>query len=305
MTDVLRTPDDAFRALPGYPFAPHYLDDLPGYEGLRLHHLDEGPRDAETVFLCLHGQPTWSYLYRRMIPVLTSAGHRVVAPDLLGFGRSDKPADDRVYTFDFHRESLLRLIQRLDLRHITLVVQDWGGLLGLTLPLEEPGRFSRLIVMNTALATGDVRPNAAFYAWRAYSNAHPNMDVAALMRRASGRVSHEEALAYEAPFPDARFKAGVRAFPRLVPTHPDAPGAEVSRRARDWWGVQLHVESFMAVGLRDPILGAGPMRLLRSAIRGCPPPLEVAHAGHFVQEDAGDEVARAALDAFGLAPGGG
>lgn len=170
--------------------------------------------------------------------------------------------------------------------------------------MEMPGRFSRLLVMNTALATGDVRPNAAFYAWRTYSNTHPDMDVGTLLRRASQRISPEEARAYEAPFPDRLYKAGVRAFPRLVPTSPDAPGAETARLARSWWEVQLHIESFMAVGLRDPILGAGPMRHLRAHIRGCPPPLDLPHAGHFVQEDAGDEVARNALRAFGLLPGG-
>ncbi|MBB5233903.1 haloalkane dehalogenase [Deinococcus budaensis] len=304
MPDILRTPDHRFGGLPGYPFAPQYVADLPGYGGLRMHHLDEGPRGAAETFLCLHGQPTWSYLYRRMIPVFTGAGGRVIAPDLFGFGRSDKPAQDRAYTFDFHRGSLLRLIERLDLRNITLVVQDWGGLLGLTLPLEMPGRFSRLLVMNTALATGDVRPGPAFYAWRAYSDAHPNLDVAALLRRASARVTPQEARAYEAPFPDARYKAGVRAFPRLVPTRPGAPGAGVSRRAREWWALQLHMQSFMAVGMRDPILGAGPMRQLREQIRGCPPPLEVARGGHFVQEDAGEAIAAAALRAFGLAAGG-
>lgn len=298
---ALRTPDEAFVNLPGYPFAPHYLDDLKGYEGLRLHHLDEGPRDSGEVFLCLHGQPTWSYLYRRMIPIFTAAGHQVVAPDWFGFGRSDKPTEEGAYTFGFHRGSLLRLIERLDLRNITLVVQDWGGLLGLTVPMSMPARFSRLLVMNTALATGQVRPNAAFYAWRAYSNANPNMNVGALLSLASSRVSRQEAAAYEAPFPDARFKAGVRRFPNLVPTKPDSDGAALSREAQAWWEVQLHVQSLMAVGLKDPILGPEAMAQLRGHLRGCPPPMELPHAGHFVPEDAGDEVARAALQAFGLA----
>jgi len=134
MGAALRTPQERFTGLPGYAFAPHYLDDLEGYHGLRIHHVDEGPRDAERVFLCLHGQPTWSYLYRRMIPVFVAAGARVLAPDLLGFGKSDKPAEEGVYTFTFHREMLRALIERLDLRNVVLVVQDWGGLLGLTLP---------------------------------------------------------------------------------------------------------------------------------------------------------------------------
>jgi len=151
--DILRTPEERFADLPGYRFAPHYSEALPGYAGLRMHWLDEGPRGAERTFLCLHGQPTWSYLYRRMIPLLAAAG-RVVAPDCFGFGRSDKPADEAVYSFDFHRQSLIALIEMLDLRRITLVCQDWGGLLGLTIPMDMPQRFERLLVMNTALATG-------------------------------------------------------------------------------------------------------------------------------------------------------
>lgn len=296
---ALRTPDAAFEGLPGYGFAPHYIDDLPGFGGLRMHHLDEGPADAACTFLCLHGQPTWSYLYRHMLPVFVQAGHRVVAPDLYGFGRSDKPRDEAVYTFGFHRDSLLALVERLDLRGVTLVVQDWGGLLGLTLPMNAPGRYARLLVMNTALATGDGGPNLAFLAWRAYSRARPDLDVGALLRRACADLAPGDAAAYSAPFPDARYKAGVRRFPALVPTRPDDDGAAVSRAARAWWETQLHIQSFMAVGQRDPILGRGPMAALRGHLRGCPPPLELPHAGHFVQEDAGKEVARAALRAFG------
>lgn len=300
--DALRTPDTAFASLPGYPFAPHYVDDLPGYEGLRLHYLDEGPRAASVTFLCLHGQPTWSYLYRKMIPVFAAANHRVIAPDWFGFGRSDKPTVESVYTFEFHRDTLLRLIERLELRNITLVCQDWGGLIGLTVPMDMPERFTRLLVMNTALATGHTAWNtstAAFMAWRAYSNANPNMDVAALMRRAVSGIHPDEAAAYEAPFPDAQHKAGVRRFPNMVPTRPDTSAAQFAQRATEWWFNTWAGESFMAVGMKDPILGAGPMRALRSVIRGCPPPLEVAEAGHFVQES-GDQIARAALKAFKL-----
>jgi len=300
---ILRTPDDAFQNLPGYSFTPHYLDDLPGYEGLRMHYLDEGggrgAADAP-VFLCLHGEPSWSYLYRKMLPVFVEAGFRVVAPDLYGFGRSDKPADEASYTFDFHRESLLRLIERLELHNVTLVVQDWGGLLGLTLPLEWPDRFTRLIVMNTALGTGDVPLGPGFLAWRAYARAHPDLDVPGLLRRASPGLPDAEAAAYGAPFPDARYQAGSRAFPELVPDRPDAPGAELSRRAREWWQTQWTGQSFMAVGVRDPVLGPPAMALLRSIIRGCPPPLDIPHGGHFVPEDAGETIAMSALQAFGL-----
>jgi haloalkane dehalogenase len=151
----VRTPEERFAVLPGFDFAPRYVDDLRGFKSLRIHYLDEGTALAGArTFLCLHGQPTWSYLYRKMVPVFVAAGHRVVAPDLLGFGRSDKPVDDAAYTFDFHRSMLMRFIEALDLTRVTLVVQDWGGLLGLTLPMEYPERIERLIVMNTALAIG-------------------------------------------------------------------------------------------------------------------------------------------------------
>ena len=155
MSEILRTPDERFTGLPGYSFAPHYRDDLKGFAGMRLHYLDEGAREAGQTYLCLHGQPTWNYLYRRMIPPLVAAGGRVIAPDFFGFGRSDKPAQEGIYSFDFHRGTLIALVEALNLRNITLVCQDWGGILGLTLPMEMPKRFARLIVMNTALATGE------------------------------------------------------------------------------------------------------------------------------------------------------
>src|SRR5581483_11140566 len=166
--EALRTPDSRFANLPGFDYAPHYVDDLPGYEGLRMHYVDEGPRDAKHVFLCLHGNPSWSYLYRKMIPVFLGAGGRVVAPDFFGFGRSDKPARAPDYSFDFHRGALIALIRRLDLRNLTLVCQDWGGGIGLTLPLEFPDRFARLLVMNTMFATGEKPMSAGFRAWRTW-----------------------------------------------------------------------------------------------------------------------------------------
>ncbi len=297
MIEALRTPEGRFVNLPGYPFEPRYLDNLPGYEGLRIHYLDEGPADAEHVFLCLHGEPTWSYLFRKMIPVFVQAGNRVVAPDYLGFGRSDKPKDDAVYTFDFHRDMLMRFVERLDLQNITLVCQDWGGLLGLTLPMNMPGRFVRLLVMNTALGTGDGPLGKGFLDWRAYSNANPDLDIAKLMGRACPHLSPEECAAYSAPFPDSAHKAGVRRFPNLVPDHPDAGGAELSRRAREWWRNDWTGQTFMAIGMTDLVLGAPAMKHLRSQIKNCPPPLELADAGHFVQEW-GEEVATKALAAF-------
>jgi pimeloyl-ACP methyl ester carboxylesterase len=292
--DTLRTPEERFADLPGYPFAPNYVDDLPGYGGVRVHWIDEGPLDAATVFLCLHGEPTWSYLYRRMIPVFAVAGHRVVAPDFLGFGKSDKPQKIDDYTFDFHRNMLIALIERLDLRNIVLVVQDWGGLLGLTLPMDMPERFGGLLVMNTGLGVGDMPLGEGFLAWRAYNNATPDLPVGKLIARGTPHLTADEIAAYDAPFPDVRYKAGVQAFPNLVPDHPEAPGAALSRRARDWWQHEWRGKSFMAIGMKDPVLGTPAMRWLRSLINNCPPPMEIADGGHFVQEW-GEDIAREAL----------
>jgi haloalkane dehalogenase/tRNA(adenine34) deaminase len=293
--EALRTPDERFAALPGFPFAPHYLDALPG---LRMHYVDEGPRAAAHTFLCLHGQPTWSYLYRRMIPAFVAAGARVVAPDLYGFGRSDKPADEHWYTFTRHRDALAAFVERLDLRSVTLVCQDWGGILGLTLPMDDPDRYARLLVMNTALGTGDVPLGEGFLAWRAWSNRNPDMDVAKLLKRACPHLADAEAAAYAAPYPDASFKAGVRRFPNLVPDRPDADGAALSRRARDWLQEAWHGRTFMAVGATDPVLGPPAMSALARVIRGCPEPYVHPQAGHFVQEW-GEDVAARALAAFG------
>ncbi len=297
MTEALRTPDERFTGLPGFEFDPLYLEDLSGFEGLRLHYLDEGPAGAAETFLCLHGQPTWSYLYRKMIPVFTAAGHRAVAPDFYGFGRSDKPVDESVYSFDFHRRAILALIERLDLRRVTLVAQDWGGLIGLTLPMAMPQRFDRLLLMNTILGTGDLPLSEGFVEWRAWCRRNPDMDVAKLMGRACPRLTAEERAAYAAPFPDVRHKAGVRRFPELVPEGPDDPGAELSRDARLWLAEEWDGQSFFAVGARDPVLGKPAMRYLQRFVRNSPEPLVLSEAGHFVQEW-GEEVAAAALRAF-------
>lgn len=294
MIDALRTPEERFAGLPGWPFAPHYLARP---DALHLHYVDEGPRQAPRTFLCLHGQPTWGYLYRRMIPIFAAAGHRVVAPDFLGFGRSDKPMDDAIYTFDFHRRSLLDLIEALDLRNIVLVVQDWGGLIGLTLPMAAPQRYAGLLVMNTTLGTGDEPLGKGFLDWRAFSNRSPDMDIARLMQRSCPHLSEAEAQAYAAPFPNASYKAGVRRFPNLVPDRPDADGAALSRQARDFWRNDWRGKSLMAIGMTDPVLGPPVMRALHADIRACPPPLEIADAGHFVQEW-GESIARAALRTF-------
>ena len=301
MIDALRTPEERFASLPDFPWAPRYVDDLPGYEGLRCAVIDEGGdpgRAGRPTFLCLHGEPTWSYLYRRMIPVFLKSGARVAAPDLFGFGRSDKPTDDAVYGFHFHRNMLLALAERLDLRNITLVVQDWGGLIGLTLPVDEGfrGRLSRLIVMNTTLATG-TPPSEGFLAWRAYARANPDLAVGALIGRGTPHLSEAELAAYDAPFPDIRYKAGVRAFPERVMTDPGMEGIEESLAARDFWARDFRGPAFMAVGGADMVLGPPVMDELRRSLPTCPEPMLLPEAGHFVQEWGGP-IAEAALRSF-------
>ena len=271
MIEAKRTPDDRFANLPGFPYAPHYVDDLPGYQGLRGAYIDEGPRDAGQTFLCLHGEPSWSYLYRRMIPVFLERGARVVAPDFLGFGRSDKPVNQSDYSFHFHRNWLIALIERLELSNITLVVQDWGGLIGLTLP-EQAGmraRIARLIVMNTGLATGQ-SPGPGFMAWKAYALSTPDLPIGALIARGTPHLTPEEIAAYDAPFPDASYKAGAQVWPALVPVEPDMAGAAEARAAADFWSNDWSGPTFMAVGDADPVLGPPQMAALAKRIRGCP-----------------------------------
>jgi pimeloyl-ACP methyl ester carboxylesterase len=307
-----RTPDERFRNLPGWPYEPRYVENLNGYEGLRMHYVDEGPRSGPNgdapVFLCIHGEPSWAYLFRKMIPVFVKAGSRAVAVDMFGFGRSDKPVDDDTYTYDFHRNSLLAFVEKLDLKDICLVVQDWGGVLGLTLPMEAPQRYSRLIVMNTGLPGGEEAPEG-FSMWRAFNRAQPDLDIASLMKRGTPVLSDAEAEAYAAPFPDKSYKGGVRRFPELVMLkekgHADLTplskqGLETSLKARKFWSEEWSGESFMAIGMTDPVLGPPAMYFLKKIIRNCPAPMEVAEAGHFVQEW-GAPIAKAALAKFGLA----
>lgn len=294
---ALRTPEHRFSVMPNFPYQPNYMDDLQGYESLRMAYIDEGDKNAEQVFLCLHGEPTWSYLYRKMIPVFTDAGHRVIAPDLFGFGRSDKPVDDQAYTFDFHRNSLIALIEQLNLTNITLVCQDWGGILGLTLPMDMPERFDQLLIMNTAIPAGD-GASEGFYRWRQFCAVAPEIPVAGLLASDAGTALNLlDIVAYDAPFPDNSYKAGVRRFPQLVPIDPDMDGIEYGRRARAFWQNDWRGKSFMAIGMKDNVLGEDVMEQLRKTINGCPEPMKIAEAGHFVQEY-GEQIAKAALASF-------
>ncbi len=297
--DALRTPDAAFADLPNYPWAPRYVSDLPSLAGLRMHYLDEGPRDAPRTWLCLHGNPAWSYLYRRMLPAFLAAGDRVVAPDLIGFGKSDKPKKDSAHQLDWHRQVLLELIERLDLYRTVLVVQDWGGILGLTLPMDVTmaNRFDGLLVMNTLLATGDVPLSPGFVQWRAMCRDKPLFNVGRLLGRGNPHLTHAECAAYDAPFPDRGHRAALRAFPELVPAAVDDPGAALSRRARDFWQHQWRGRSLMVVGAQDPVLGLPTMQALRQSIHGCPEPMVLAQAGHFVQEH-GEVIAARAVEYF-------
>jgi len=296
--EALRTPEERFAHLPDFAYPPQYVDDLPGYEGLRAAYIDTGPRNAQHVCLCLHGEPSWSFLYRRMIPVFVARGCRVVAPDFYGFGRSDKPVNDADYSFHFHRNFILRLVERLNLERITLVAQDWGGLIGLTLPVDAGfrPRLARAIVMNTGLAVGTA-PTPGFVAWRAYCASHPDLAVGPLIKRGTPHLTDAEVAAYDAPFPDVRYKAGVRAFPQLVMTDPAMPGVPESRAAMKFWSEQWNGKAFMAIGAADPVLGVEVMRRLHALIRGCSEPLVIADGGHFLQEWGG-EVAAKALDYF-------
>jgi len=295
--DALRTPEERFANVPDYPWSPQYLSDLPALDGLRMHFLDEGPKDAQLTYLCLHGNPAWSYLYRKMIPVFTGAGHRVVAPDLIGFGKSDKLKKESAHQFDFHRQVLLEFVERLDLKNVVLVVQDWGGIFGLTLPMEVPHRYAGLLAMNTLLACGDLPLSPGFMAWRAWCAKNTEFDVGKLFARGNSQMTEPEWQAYNAPFPDAGHRAALRVFPNMVPEFADSPGAAIARQARDFWKDEWAGRSFLAIGQQDPVLGEPVMRAMQSQIRGCENVMLLPEAGHFVQEH-GQAIAQAAIEFF-------
>ena len=285
-TECLRTAETCFENVPYFLYSPRFNASLPSFGAMQMAHIDEAPTTLanDRVALCLHGEPSWSFLYRKMIEPLRAAGYRVVAPDLFGFGRSDKPIDPGWYTFNTHRRSLIEFIEQLDLNNITLIVQDWGGLLGLTLPHEMPARFKQLIVMNTTLGTGNVALSDGFKAWRSYMAAQTNFDCEKLFARSCPHLSSAELRAYSAPFPSNEYLVGVQRFPALVPEFEDSEGAAISRTANTFWSEQWSGQSFMAIGAADPVLGLPVMHALRKKIRGCPEPLVIEDGGHFLQE---------------------
>ena len=290
--DVLRTPDERFDNLPGYSFEPHYIE----VDGLRMHYVDEGPRDAAPVLL-LHGEPSWSYLYRKMIPVLVEAGHRAVAPDLIGFGRSDKPANREDYSYQAYVDWTASFIEQLDLRDITLFAQDWGGLIGLRIAAEQPDRFARIVAANAMLPTGDQPPGEAFLRWQKFSQTAPAFDIGRILQGGTVTTLPDDVVAaYDAPFPDDTYKAAARQFPALVPTSPDDPAAPANRRA--WEVLEQWEKPFLtAFSDSDPIMRGGE-RVFQSRVPGTKgqPHKTITGAGHFLQEDKGEELARVVVE---------
>jgi haloalkane dehalogenase len=286
--ELLRTPDERFASLPGYYFAPHYLT----VEGVRLHYLDQGPATGEPVLL-LHGEPSWSYLYRAMVPIIAAAGYRVIAPDLVGFGRSDKPAARADYTYQRHIDWMRGLLLSLDLRGVTLVCQDWGGLIGLRLVAEHADRFARVVAANTGLPTGDQPMSRAFMAWQAASQSAETMDIGGIVRLGCATELPPGVIAaYDAPFPDERYKAGARQFPLLVPTRPDDPASAANRLA--WDALTRFDKPFLTAFSDGDRITRGGDRLFQELIPGAAgqPHITITGARHFLQEDRGEEFAR-------------
>jgi haloalkane dehalogenase len=294
---ILRTPEACFGNLPGYPFAPHHVEVPDGDGGsLRIHYVDEGPRDGSVVLL-LHGEPSWSYLYRKMIPALVSAGLRAVAPDLVGFGKSDKPAERSDYTYARHVAWMWAALERIGIDDMTLFCQDWGSLIGLRLAAEHPERFARIAVGNGGLPTGDQRMPEAFLAWQRFSQDTPAFPVGGIIAGGcSSDLSPEVVAAYDAPFPDESFKAGARAFPTLVPTTPDDPASAANRAA--WAVLRSWQKPFLTLfSDQDPITRGGD-RILQEVVPGAKgqPHATIRDAGHFLQEDKGEELAAAIIE---------
>lgn len=294
---VLRTPDERFQNLPGYPFVPHYLTVNDSRLGpIRMHYVDEGPRDGPVVVM-LHGEPSWSYLYRKMIPPVAAAGYRVLAPDLVGFGKSDKPSERSDYTYLSHMTWLSRWFEQMQIGDITLFCQDWGGLLGLRMVGAHPGLFSRVMAGNTFLPTGEGKASDAFLGWQAFSQNVPVFPTGGIIRGGTARpLADGVEAAYDAPFPDESYKSGARQFPLLVPISPDDPAVPANRAA--WAVLEKFDRPFLTCfSDKDPVT-AGADRIFHARIPGCAgqPHVTIKDGGHFLQEDAGEELAGLLVD---------
>ena len=289
---ILRTPDNRFSNLLDYPFKPNYIQ----LGDIRIHYVDEG-ESSEEVVLLIHGEPTWSYLYRKMVPIVSESGYRVIVPDLVGFGKSDKPIDQEDYTYEKHVGWISSFIESLDLTNINLFCQDWGGLIGLRIVSEQGYRFNRIIASNTSLPTGDFKVPKAFFNWQKFSQDTPVFDVSKIIKSSCvNKISNEVQKAYDAPFPDETYKAGARRFPMLVPTSPNDPSSQPNREAweklKNW-----HKPFLTAFSDSDPITKGGDI-LFQKLIPGCK---GISHktivgAGHFLQEDKGPELAQLIVD---------
>ncbi|MDH3744625.1 MAG: haloalkane dehalogenase [Acidobacteriota bacterium] len=289
---ILRTPDERFLEAEAASFPPHYIE----VDGLRIHYFDEGPRDGKPVLL-MHGEPSWAYLYRKMIPVLVAAGHRTLAPDLVGFGRSDKPAQRDDYTYERHVRWMTRWLETVELQNVTLVCQDWGSLIGLRVAAENQDRFARIVLANGGLPTGSRKGPMVFRLWQAFASHSPWFPIGRIMAMGCRRpLSREAVSAYEAPFPNRRYKAGSRAFPGLVPSRPDDPAAAANRRA---WEVFAKWEKpfLTAFSNGDPIT-RGMKNVFLKRVPGTvgQPHTVIRGAGHFLQEDKGEELAAVVAD---------
>jgi haloalkane dehalogenase len=282
VTEIFRTPDDRFEGLPGYPFEPHYAE----ADGMRLHYVDEGA--GEPVWF-MHGEPTWSYLWRKVIPPVRDAGFRCIAPDMPGFGRSDKPADQDWYSYDAHTAAMGALLEQLDLHDVTFVVHDWGGPVALRLAVEHPDRVARLVILDSGLFTGRQKMSDAWVAFRDFVQRTEDLPIGFLVKGACARdMPHDVFSAYEAPFPTTASKAGARAFPLMLPTSPDEPGAEAGQRVLDALP-GLDVPKLVLWADKDPVLTLETGSRFAAAI-GAPEPEVIADASHFLQEDAGEEI---------------
>lgn len=290
---VLQTPEDRFHNLPGYPFAPHYAEVA---AGLRMHYVDEGDADAPVVLL-LHGEPSWSYLYRKMIPGIVAAGYRAIAPDLIGFGKSDKPTERSDYTYQTHLKWLSKLLVLLDLQDIHLFCQDWGGLLGLRIALDMEDRFASITASNTTLPTGQIPMPPAFKQWQDFSQTVPEFPTGKIIDGGTvNKLTPEIIAAYDAPYPDESYKAGARIFPALVPSEPDDPEAMLNQKA--WAKYSKWEKPLLTLfGDSDPIMKGGEKFFMKMVPGAKNTPHEIIpQGGHFIQEDQGELLAQKLVD---------